>query len=365
MSANPAKGLRIAFAGGNGYPPEDHGGVQSSTHDMALRLQTRGGHAAVLAPLYGDGAFGLAQRARLKIGRAKTVADDRTGYPVFRAWHPDQAVEDFAAAFRPDVAVVQCHATVPIASAFTALGIPVVLYFRNVEFPELCGSPVTIGASAFIANSRFTAIRYKETFNLDCTVIPPTVEPARFQTATSGDYVTFIGPVAEKGLARALAIAALCPDIPFLFCESWALDPAALDALTTALRPLPNVRFRRRSADIRDVYRQTRILLAPSQWDEAWGRVASEAHCSGIPVLGSNRGGLPEAIGPGGMTLDHDAPDADWSAALRHLWEDRQAYRRLSDAALSYSRRPEMDGDRQFDAFLAIVTQAARGRIAA
>ena len=52
----------------------------------------------------------------------------------------------------------------------------------------------------------------------------------------------------------------------------------------------------------------TKILLAPSKWEEAWGRVASEAHCSGIPVVGSRRGGLPEAIGEGGIVLDYDAP---------------------------------------------------------
>ncbi|NNL74322.1 MAG: glycosyltransferase [Silicimonas sp.] len=357
--------MRVAFAGGNGYPPEDFGGVQSSTHDMALRLQARGGVPAVLAPLYGDGAFGLAARARLKLGRAKTVEDDRAGYPVHRAWHPDQAVGAFCDAFRPDVAVVQCHGTVPIAKGFVAADVPVVIYLRNVEFSELGGNPGALEVQHFIANSRFTAEAYRAAFGLGATVIPPTVEPARFQTETSGEFVTFIGPVAEKGLAKALEIARRCPDIPFLFCESWALDPAALDALSAAIRPMPNIKFERRCADIRGVFSRTRILLAPSMWDEAWGRVASEAHCSGIPVLGSNRGGLPEAIGPGGATLDYDAPTDDWVRSLRRIWDDPDEHRRLSAAALSYSRRPEMNGDRQFETLLAILADAARGRIAA
>ncbi|MEO1790106.1 MAG: glycosyl transferase family 1, partial [Pseudomonadota bacterium] len=39
--------MNVVFAGGNGYPPEDSGGVQSSTHDLATRLLTRGDRPAV------------------------------------------------------------------------------------------------------------------------------------------------------------------------------------------------------------------------------------------------------------------------------------------------------------------------------
>jgi glycosyltransferase involved in cell wall biosynthesis len=33
----------------------------------------------------------------------------------------------------------------------------------------------------------------------------------------------------------------------------------------------------------------------PSRWNEAFGRVVLEANYLGIPVITSNRGGLPEA----------------------------------------------------------------------
>ena len=89
---------------------------------------------------------------------------------------------------------------------------------------------------------------------------------------------------------------------------------------------------------MKTVYGRTKILLAPSKWEEAWGRVASEAHCSGIPVVGSRRGGLPEAIGEGGIVLDYDAPLDDWVASIRQLWNDADHYDRLSAAALSLFR---------------------------
>ena len=110
---------------------------------------------------------------------------------------------------------------------------------------------------------------------------------------------------------------------------------------------------------MKTVYGRTKILLAPSKWEEAWGRVASEAHCSGIPVLGSRRGGLPEAIGEGGVVLDYDAPLDDWVAALERLWSDAAHYAELSAAALAYSGRPQLDPQHQFATFLDVLNRAA------
>lgn len=46
-----------------------------------------------------------------------------------------------------------------------------------------------------------------------------------------------------------------------------------------------------------------KILVVPSRYDEPFGVVALEGIASGCVVVGSNRGGLPEAIGPGGLTF--------------------------------------------------------------
>ena len=43
--------MKVLFAGGNGYPPEFSGGVQSSTHHLAEQLIEHGHEAAVLAAL--------------------------------------------------------------------------------------------------------------------------------------------------------------------------------------------------------------------------------------------------------------------------------------------------------------------------
>jgi len=112
---------------------------------------------------------------------------------------------------------------------------------------------------------------------------------------------------------------------------------------------------------MRQVYRTTHTLLVPSQWEEAWGRVVTEAQYSGIPVLASNRGGLPEAVGPGGQVLPHDAPAAVWAAALREYWNDPDVYEQAAAAALAHARRPDIDPARQVAALAAILAEAGRG----
>jgi glycosyltransferase involved in cell wall biosynthesis len=159
--------------------------------------------------------------------------------------------------------------------------------------------------------------------------------------------VTFINPVPVKGVDLAIEIAALCPEIPFCFVRGWPLRISGLMELRRKLRRLGNVVLREPTSDMRAVYRQTKILLVPSQWEETWGRVVTEAQFSGIPIVASDRGGLPEAVGPGGILLGHDQPAAVWAAALRELWSNRDRYRQLSQAATSHSRRAEIHSDRQ------------------
>lgn len=355
--------MRVLFAGGNGYYPQFHGGVQSSTHHLVEQLRARGHEASVLASLFGQGMFGLRARAKMKLLRQGAAIDNYPGYPVVRAWFPWEAAGFAVARTRPDVAVVQCHKSVPLGRALEAEGVPLVVYLRNVEFHELGGDLRELKSAAYIANSSFTAKAYKEKFGFDSVVIPPTIDPEAYATQSTREFVTFINPYPEKGFELALKIAARLSDVPFLFLESWKLDEAHRREIMAAIAPLENVTFANRTSDMRSIYGRTKILLAPSKWEEAWGRVASEAHCSGIPVVGSKRGGLPEAVGPGGAVLDYDAPLENWTDAVERLWRDEQHYQQLSAAARAFSERDEMRPERQFETFFSVLERAAGRRL--
>ena len=62
---------------------------------------------------------------------------------------------------------------------------------------------------------------------------------------------------------------------------------------------------------------EARILVVPSLWNEPFGIVALEGIACGLAVVGSAGGGLPEAIGPCGLTF----PNGDAAALAARLTE--------------------------------------------
>ncbi|MBP3529792.1 MAG: glycosyltransferase family 4 protein [Thermoguttaceae bacterium] len=112
-------------------------------------------------------------------------------------------------------------------------------------------------------------------------------------------------------------------------------NPNSCCRKSSEARTLANLYALQQVDDLREFYRQTRILLAPSLWNESFGRVAVEAGLNGIPVVCSNRGALPEVVEGWGITLDVPprytpstrtipTPDevAPWGDAVATLWND-------------------------------------------
>ena len=352
--------MRILFTSGKAFLPQTSGGVQSSTMQLAQALMARGHAVAVLCRLTNGGWTQTRSGLERKLLRRRFSRDTGLGLPVFRSWDPTDASE-VVRRFRPDVAVVQSGGTVPIARSLEAAGVPVALYFRHVEFDDLEGDPSTLRAASYVANSAFTAARHEARFGVRSTVIPPLVDPDLYRTETSRENVTFINPYPAKGRDIAFDLAERCPDIPFAFYESWHIHDELRAWIDARLARLPNVTMHPRTSDMKTVYAKARVLLAPSVWEEAWGRVATEAQFSGIPVLGSGQGGLPEAIGPGGAVVDVDAPREVWVAALRRLWDDPAHYAALSRAALDHAGRDAIAPGRQIDALIGVLERAVAG----
>ncbi|MFQ6547509.1 glycosyltransferase [Aestuariibius sp. 2305UL40-4] len=352
--------MRILFAGGNGWLPEASGGTQNSTDHLIRESLSRGHDCAVYCGFSGRGVFGFRMKVQRKLTGRPFSIDRSQGYEVMRTWEPIDAARIRAAVdrFRPNVVVVQTRRSAALGLGFAELGVPVVLYLRNVEFAENDGDVSAIPGAHFIANSEFTARSYAREYGIDCTVITPTIHFEKYRCDTTREFATLINIHPKKGYEIARDLARANSDIPFLFVEAWTLWDGLFEQIKAEIDALENVTFMRRTSDMSKVYGRTRVLLAPSQWEEAWGRVASEAHCSGIPVIGSDRGGLPQAIGPGGVVLPHDAPVSEWSSELRRLWFDADAYDEVSKRALDYAKRPELDFAEQYETFMSVLRKA-------
>ncbi len=92
----------------------------------------------------------------------------------------------------------------------------------------------------------------------------------------------------RKGGAVFADIAASLPTLSFVTTSSTASEIPV---------PMPtNVTDVGHKLAMRAFYGSLQMLLVPSLWFEAWGRVVTEAQLNGIPVIGTDRGGLPEVL---------------------------------------------------------------------
>jgi len=292
----------------------------------------------------------------LKIGRAPFSVDRALGYPAYRSWHPQESLPDVVADFRPDVCVALAHRTAPTACKLLDLGLPTVLSLQDAEFEDSVAEFSKLRGVKAVANSAFTARAYKR-FGIQAQVIHPPIDRELYETERVGDEILFINPVEEKGVLKAVEIATLLPDLKFRFMLTWPLSKEQLSRLSAQLQPLRNVTLAKPRGRMKDVYRQARLLLAPSQWQEGYGRVVTEAQFSGIPVLGSDRGGLPEAIGRGGVILSADAPASEWASVLTSMLETDR-YEELSRSSKIHASRRELHIEWQIAAWETVISEA-------
>lgn len=277
-----------------------------------------------------------------KIKNKRVVADRFLGYPVYRGWDVKNGIEEVVNAFHPDVAVVQAGQPFELVNKFSHLKMPVVLYVRDVEF-EINDENLSINRFVgFVANSKFTAERLQSSFGVKALVVPPLVDPDKYTVKEKGDAVLHIGISKKKGIETSFQIAMRRPDIPFIFVESWALSIEDYLKYQARAQELNNVTILRRSSDMRKIYRRAKILLVPSSLEEAWGRVVTEAQFSGIPVIASDRGGLPESVGAGGLIVPFEASIEVWEKTLSSVWDNPKVYSELSSAALLRSQEKDI-----------------------
>ena len=341
--------------------PDRVDGAIRSVHSLLQQLVRRGHACEALA---GINAYhwprGWVYRTRRLLSWRRVVAwpDRDNGYTTYRAWENLllPLLAQRLAAFRPDVVLTQLERSEPLALRAIGAGVPVVLFVRDAEFAWHRGSLTDSPLVLFLASSDFVAERVAVKLGRQAPSLYPIVQFQDYRIEKREPrFITFVNPVREKGLDVALALAAHLPHREFLFVETWPLPPSLARDLRRRVSALPNVTLRKRTLEMRDVYRRTALLLAPSQWDEAFGRVLLEAQVSGIPVVASRIGGIPEALRSGGMLLSPTAPVVDWASAIEAILADTSTYARLSAEARENVMRPAFNADALVDHFLALV----------
>jgi glycosyltransferase involved in cell wall biosynthesis len=88
----------------------------------------------------------------------------------------------------------------------------------------------------------------------------------------------------------------------------------------------------KQGAELAEVLNQHQILVAPSRWAEPFGVVALEGIACGCVVVGSEKGGLKEAIGPCGLTFVNGDTGA-LASQLKRLLAEPELQSRLRQHA--------------------------------
>lgn len=174
-------------------------------------------------------------------------------------------------------------------------------------------------------------------------IVRPPVFARDYLVARNGsaDAITLVATIKLKGVETFYEIARRMPKRRFLGVRG---------AYSLNIPPEPelaNVEIRANGPDIASVYRQTRILLVPSQY-ESWSRCAIEAATSGIPVIASPTPGLRESLGEAGIFVERD-DIAGWCRRIDNLDEER-AYRAASDAVRARAAELESSSEQELEA---------------
>lgn len=286
--------------------------------------------------------------------------------------------------FEPDLVFFFDNSLITLLTADEARrrGIPAAVYLAH---PKNTGSRWCRDVSLMITDTHATAGLYKARENYDLAVVGTFIDPASYRVdGGTHAHVLFVNPCLEKGAVFVIQLALLMekirPDIRFEVVEARSRWQDVLRMVTARMgderTELGNVLVTPNVPDMRPVYARARTLLVPSVWWDSGPRVIVEAMLNGIPVLGSNSGGIAENIGTGGAIL-HFPPEylqppfdtlfeddllaqaKDWIVSL---YDDEAHWQALSQAARR-AHAEHHDIERNTDTLLQVLEETvARGK---
>lgn len=240
--------------------------------------------------------------------------------------------------FAPDVVVTAEEDAEVVIDVAREVGLPSAFLLFHAGWSTERMVEVSSKTDLIVFDSDFLLERYQKGLSCpSCRVYPPFDWSEWRAKRSSYRYVSMVNPSPEKGVNIFLAIARALPLQDFFIQGGW-------HPLAVRLDDTPNVTYRPRDFSslgngMTHLMANTRVLLVPSQIDDALPTVAIQALHNGIPVIGSNKGGIPEVIGDGGIVVDRYDQPAAWVAALTRLASDPNSYGRTSQQARQSAAR--------------------------
>lgn len=348
-------------------------------------------HAVTMNACDGDDEFPLAQfGARLdplvSAGKVVTIADagvtqqvyvtHSTVHQNFRPWEVQAFLamaQDAIRRIRPDIVLTYSSELLrPLLAEARQGGARTVFYVANPAYAMREGFSFE-HIDHFIMPSRALVDLYREKMGIEGTVVRNLVDtpfdgtrnldPARIASRRDR-RITMINPDPAKGGLFFFNIVShartTLPDLRFRAVESrWGRSQ--WEGKGSDFSRLTNLEWHPNTQGMGKVYEEAALLLVPSLWFEASGRVIAEGLLAGLPILAMRSGGIADQLNDGGFLFDvppamkanHVAtpPPADvaqWVKFIQVLMNDDALYGRAVTLALKASaihQRPHREAE--------------------
>jgi glycogen synthase len=230
---------------------------------------------------------------------------------------------------------------------------------------------VLLSRAKIIAISDAVAISYDAASTTISNPYDDTIFTSGGEAGRSRDLVFAGRLVSDKGAGdalRALAILRARGMHPNLSIAGDGPEKRVLHALARQLCIEGQVIFygSKKPGELAALFNCHKIIVVPSRWEEPFGIVALEGIACGCVAVASCGGGLPEAIGPCGITFPNGDSEA-LADCLQPLLQDParlQSYRALAEAHLA-KFTPRAVAQRYIEHFeMAISQRGARSAVA-
>jgi len=177
----------------------------------------------------------------------------------------------------------------------------------------------------------------------------------------SGDYILFFGRlVEEKGVDVLLSALARLPELPLrVVGDGPLLDRLKVQASDLGLRDTQFV-GPKWGRELDEVLSNARFVVVPSVWHENFPYVVLQAFAASKPVVGSDRGGIPELVQDGRHGSVYPAHDEEVLAAvLATRWSDQDGTAAMGRAAKRYVDE-EFNDERFYTSLMGIYRSVLR-----
>jgi len=376
--------MRIAFVSADWFYPDMSDGGSRSALQLLVMLRALGDDVQSLSFLCGLPA---ARRALNALGRPfggrTRVGSPGTGGPemdteewvevksagVRLRWRLVQergeahtlvkSMSDTVRNLNLDAAIVLDADTLAML-ALGELGIPTVhrlsslanvesLARANRAFTRIMRREQTYAASHFIQG------KVRELLGLETSILNPCIDFGRYLGRQGRERLGTVGYVGGPGKGDRIVakITERLPEVRFLIagnCTGAGQGTGTRNGFAASpVMSAGNVEYLSQVKDMREFYDRIDLLLVPSTVEDAFPRVILEAAANGIPAIANRVGGIPEALGDGGIAIEIDrgrdtaAGAADrYARAIRRLRDDDAEYavlgRKARARALDYAR---------------------------